>query len=61
MAEIDDGGPGRGIRTLEEPLVEECPRCVDWQRLGLSSHCPSCEDALNAEIRRETQEKETGE
>jgi len=20
-----------------------CPRCLDWQRLGLSSYCPACE------------------
>lgn len=35
--------PQRGIKTLEETVGERCPRCLEWQRLDLSSTCPACD------------------
>lgn len=34
-----------GFDENGDPADDECQRCEDWQRLGLSNTCPSCDMA----------------
>lgn len=38
---------GVNCQVIETEEIEDnepvCPRCADWQRLGLSNRCPSCD------------------
>lgn len=46
---LEMGDPKTAEKRIRErwnaTLGKQCPRCKEWQRMGLSNTCPSCDEA----------------
>jgi hypothetical protein len=54
--------PSRELWLKAQQDVGTCMRCVDWDRMGLSATCPSCDASILKrydELRTDAQTKET--
>jgi hypothetical protein len=40
---------------------EQCPRCREWEQMGLSAYCPSCDAAYYDEPRADHDDIDDGE